>query len=79
MKRKALTDALARDGNLPTSQAADQVDAAVALILRKLKKGKAVPLPGLGAFLPGPQPRFEFERRKSAASKAPREPRRGRR
>ena len=51
--------------------AADALDAEVERIVRKLKQGKPVQLPGLGSFVPGPQPRFEFDNPR-ASSKEPR-------
>lgn len=55
--------------------AADALDAEVERIVRKLKQGKPVQIPGLGSFMPGAQPRFEFEKPRATAK----EPRRAKR
>jgi len=45
---------------------AGRVESAVTAILRKLKRGERVKLPGLGSFVPGAPPRFEFEKKRDA-------------
>jgi hypothetical protein len=45
-----------------TAEDADRLGRAVEDILRNLKKGKEVELPGLGRLIPGPGPSIRFER-----------------
>ena len=45
----------------PEPAAADALDAAVHQILRKLKEGKPVRLPGLGTLRPGPERSVLFD------------------
>ncbi len=61
MKKPELTRRLARGTGLTRAEAADQLDRVVNEILSGLRRGKAVPLPGLGRFLPGQQWSFEPE------------------
>jgi len=63
MKKRQLEARLARHGRLSKTTAADQLDRVIHEILKGLKKGEAVPLPGLGTFLPGKKPAFRFESR----------------
>ncbi len=63
MKKQQLAARLARHERLSPSAAADQLDRVIHDILKRLKKGEAVPLPGLGTFLPGKKPGFRFEPR----------------
>jgi len=63
MKKQQLAARLARRGRLSQSAAADQLDRVIHDILKGLRKGEAVPLPGLGTFLPGKRPGFRFESR----------------
>ena len=79
MKKRKLRELLVKSSGLAAGQAADQVDAAVARIVRKLRLGQTVPLPGLGSFVPGPRPAFKFETGRGKASGPAAEKRRGRR
>jgi nucleoid DNA-binding protein len=60
MKKIDITRRIARRSNLSRAAAADQLDRVVHRILKNLRKGKAVSLPGLGTFKPGAKPVFEF-------------------
>ncbi|MBI5281818.1 MAG: hypothetical protein HY858_09070 [Candidatus Solibacter usitatus] len=62
MKRHALIQLLKKDGQSDT-QAADELDRAVEHILKRLKKGQTVALPGLGRLVPGRKPAIRFEKR----------------
>ncbi len=72
MKKSDLAARLARQSRLSPAAAADQLDRIVHDILKSLRAGKAVSIPGLGTFTPGGHPpiRFESERegRKSRPS-----------
>lgn len=61
MARQQLIQLLAGEGQTET-QAADQLNRAVVHILKQLRKGESVALPGLGQFEPGPTPTFRFEK-----------------
>lgn len=61
MKKKGdLAKRLARQARLTPGAAADQIDTAVARILKNLRKGAPASLPGLGIFIPGRKPNFRF-------------------
>lgn len=53
MKKSDLAREIARQRAVPTGDAADQLDRAVAEIVRRLRSGRAARLPGLGTILPG--------------------------
>lgn len=57
MKREELARELARESGLPAAAARDQVDELVHKIIRKLRKGQPVRLPGLGKLVGGNSPR----------------------
>ena len=61
MKKPELARRLARQAGVSNAEAADQLDRVVHQILRGLREGKSVPLPGLGRFRPGPPWEFEPE------------------
>jgi len=61
MKKHDLVARLARKSRTSTAAAADQLDRMIHDIIAELKKGKPVPLPGLGTFRPGKLPGFEFD------------------
>ncbi len=44
---------LARQQGLSSAEAADHLDRVVADILSRLRRGRTVPLPGLGKLMPG--------------------------
>jgi len=52
MKRKELARELARTQRLAAGAAQDQIDQLVHDILRKLRAGEPVDLPGLGKLMP---------------------------
>ena len=60
MKNKTLIELLTAEGKTE-SQAADDIDRAVERILRRLRNGQVVALPGLGRLVPGPKPEITFE------------------
>lgn len=61
MDKDDLASRLARRTRSSKAAAADEVDRVVHQILAKLRRGERAPLPGLGTFLPGQKPGFEFE------------------
>lgn len=61
MKKDELTATLAKQERLSHAAAADQLDRVVHDILSRLRRGETAPLPGLGKFVPGIEPAFEFE------------------
>ena len=61
MKKAELAKRLAREAGVSRAEAADQLDRVVHRILRGLRQGKAVPVPGLGKFTPGAPWGFEPE------------------
>ena len=64
MKKPEIAKRLARQSGVSSAEAADQLDRVVHQILSKLRRGQAVPLPGLGRFTPGPGGAFQFEKEK---------------
>jgi len=61
MRKAELAKRLARRSGISTAAAADQLDTVLSGILRRIRQGQSASLPGLGTFLPGPQPGFRFE------------------
>jgi hypothetical protein len=61
MKKEAIAKRLAKQSGISTAAAADQLDRVLLAILRRVRQGRSASLPGLGTFLPGPQPEFFFE------------------
>lgn len=57
MRRKELARELARTSHLNAGAAQDQIDKVVHDILRRLRAGKAVDLPGLGRLVPPAMPK----------------------
>jgi nucleoid DNA-binding protein len=51
MKRKDLARTLARQAHIPKAAAQDRVDSVVHDILKKIKAGRSVELPGLGKLV----------------------------
>ena len=51
MKHEELARELAREAGLPAAIAQDQIDALVQRILKKLRRGRPVHLPGLGKLV----------------------------
>ena len=56
-----IPDSKPKPAPAPEPAAADALDAAVHQILRKLKEGKPVRLPGLGTLRPGPEKSLQFD------------------
>ncbi len=52
MKSREIARTLARQKRLPQAAAQDQIDELVHKILKRLKEGKPVELPGLGKLIP---------------------------
>jgi hypothetical protein len=61
MNKGELTTRLARQTHRSKAAAADEVDRVVHQILTRLRRGEKARLPGLGTFVPGAQPAFEFD------------------
>jgi nucleoid DNA-binding protein len=61
MKKEELARRLAKESGISTAAAADQLDAILSGIVRRVRQGHSARLPGLGTFLPGPRPEFHFE------------------
>lgn len=53
MTKKELADMLAARAQLSRAAAADELDRLVARILKELRKGQPVSLPGIGILAPG--------------------------
>ena len=63
MKKSDLANRLAAEGRQSPGEAADTLDGVVHGILKRLKSGKRVNLPGLGSFTPGARSGFEFQKK----------------
>lgn len=61
MKKSELAKRLAMESGISTAAAADQLDAILNNILRRVRQGQSASLPGLGTFVPGPKPVFRFD------------------
>ncbi len=61
MDKDQLAAQLARRTRLSRPAAADELDQVVHDILETLRKGQPASLPGLGTFVPGATPAFQFE------------------
>ncbi len=66
MKKAELARKIARQAKLSDAAAADQLDRVLHRILKELKKGRTVRLPGLGTLTPGRTPGFRFTPLKDA-------------
>ena len=64
MKKPQIARRLAKRSGVSRAEAADQLDRVVNEILSHLRNGHAVPLPGLGTFVPGRTWEFQFEKSK---------------
>jgi nucleoid DNA-binding protein len=62
MKKNELAMLLAKENKIPESAAADELDRVVHDILRRLRKGQRVSVPGLGIFKPGKTQAFRLEK-----------------
>jgi nucleoid DNA-binding protein len=58
---KSLVQHLARESRLSDAEAAEHVDRAVCDVLRRLRKGRDVRLPGIGRLLAGVRTTLEPE------------------
>lgn len=63
MKKNAIAIRLARQAHLSTYAAADEIDRAIHRILKKLRGGEPVNIPGLGELRPGRSTTFRPEKR----------------
>lgn len=61
MKKHAIARRLAKQLRIPTCHAADQIDRVVHEIVRELKNGHPVELPGFGTLKPGAPTSFKGE------------------
>jgi nucleoid DNA-binding protein len=61
MNKGELANRLARETHRSKAAAADEVDRVVHQILKNLRRGERARLPGLGTFVPGAEPGFEFD------------------
>ena len=61
MKKLQLARRLARGSDMTPAEAADELDRFIHDIICALRKGRAVPFPGLGKFSPGPASGIRFE------------------
>jgi nucleoid DNA-binding protein len=50
---KSLVEQLARESRLSSAEAAERVDRAVCDVLRRLKRGRSVHIPGVGRLVAG--------------------------
>ena len=64
MRKQDIAARLARKAHLSRAAAADRLDRIIHDILAELKRGKTVPLPGLGILTPGEPLDFKFDRQK---------------
>ncbi len=62
MANNSLLKLITGDGK-SESEAADDLARVVETILRRLRKGEVVTLPGLGKLVPGPKPGFHLEKK----------------
>ncbi len=65
MKKEHIARRLAKESHISTGAAADQLDRIVSDILKRLRKGEAASIPGLGTFRAGLGRDFQFERTQS--------------
>lgn len=63
MKKEQLAKQLAKETRITDAAAADQVDAILNAILKRVRKGQSASLPGLGTFVAGQKEEFQFERK----------------
>jgi len=66
MKNNDLAGRLARESKVSKATAADELSRVVHGIVKNLRRGRPVRWPGLGTFLPGKQPNFQFDLRPAA-------------
>ena len=63
MKKEHVARQLAKESRISTAAAADQVDRILNDILKRVRKGQAASLPGLGTFRSGDGQEFCFDRK----------------
>jgi len=61
MKKEHIARRLAKESHISTAAAADQLDRIVSDILKRIRKGEAASIPGLGTFRAGRGRDFQFE------------------
>jgi hypothetical protein len=61
MKKEQIARRLAKESHISAAAAADQLDRIVSEILKRLRKGEAASIPGLGSFRAGKGRDFQFE------------------
>jgi len=62
MKKEQVAKQLAKESRISAAAAADQVDRILSDILKRVRKGQAASLPGLGTFRSGDDQEFRFDR-----------------
>ena len=62
MKKLALAELLAKQTNVSTGAAADDLDRVVHDVLKNLRRGRPAAVPGLGKFILGKDSVVRFER-----------------
>jgi nucleoid DNA-binding protein len=63
MKKEQVAKQLAKESRISAAAAADQVDRILSDILKRVRKGQAASLPGLGTFRSGDDQEFRFDRK----------------
>jgi nucleoid DNA-binding protein len=66
---KSLVEQLARESRLSNAEAAERVDRAVCDVLRRLKRGRSVHIPGVGRLIAGAITTLEPEVRRGRSRK----------
>jgi nucleoid DNA-binding protein len=61
MKKEQLAQRLAKESNITTAAAADQLDRVLHDILKRVRSGQSASFPGLGTFLPNRKNGFQFD------------------
>jgi len=64
MKKEQVARRLAKESNMSTGAAADQVDRILNDLYQRVRKGKSASLPGLGTFRSGRAQDFQFDKSK---------------
>mgnify|MGYP000887694983 CR=1 FL=1 len=68
MSNKTLLKLITDEGQ-SEPEAADDLARVVEAILKRLRRGEVVSLPGLGRLVPGPKPGFHLEKRTRGGSR----------
>ncbi len=71
MEKKDLTAQLAAENNMTAAEAADELDRIMHQIMRRLRRGQAASLPGLGKFSPGQTAPFSTKNPLSSKNDGP--------